>query len=83
MTEQEIRARSSAKVKEVMALAFSLKLRPVAVERLDITTGLIKREVHWNDTENYPLEGETSGSQMQEIAVAEAVGPNPDEHDSQ
>lgn len=80
MTEKEIRERSSAKVRQVMELALSLKVKPMAVERLDMTTGLIKREVHWNDTEDYPLEGEASGSKMQEISVAEAVGPNPDEH---
>lgn len=83
MTEKEIRARSSEKVRQVMELALSLHVKPMAVERLDMTTGLIKREVHWNDTENYPLEGETSGSQMQEISVAEAVGPSPEEHAAQ
>lgn len=78
MTEKEIRARSGAKVREVMELAISLKLKPQAVERLDITTGLIKREVYWLDTENYPLEGEASGSDTQEISVAEVVAPGED-----
>lgn len=75
MTEQQIRARSKEKVEQIMALAKSLQVKPQAMQRLDITTGFLKLEVHWLDAENYPLEGEVSGNNMQETTVEEVVAP--------
>lgn len=73
MTPQEMQARSSDKVKEVMTLLKTLHLRVEARERMS-QDGFIEKIVFWIDDEIYPSaapEGATAAAPQQEESAAE------------
>lgn len=72
MTPQEMQARSSEKVKQIMGLMTSLHLRVEARERIS-QEGFIEKTIFWIDDENYPSAAPTGATA--EAPVQEKAAP--------
>ncbi len=68
MNEQEMQARSSAKVKQVTDLMKILYLTHEVRERVDPQTGFIEKMVYWIDSEKYPAAAPASSTGKEEAA---------------
>lgn len=70
MTPDEMRARSSEKVKQIMDLMRSLNVRVEAREKLGMD-GFIEKMVFWIDDENYPSPAPETEAQEEAAPAAE------------
>lgn len=74
MTPEQMQARSSEKVKQVLDMMKLLSLKVEAKQRLNPETGFIELMVYWTDSEKYP-----EAAPAEEAPQAEAAPEAPAE----